>query len=85
MKTLDTRTPLKPSQVARIVGVTARLVNKWIADGDLKGYLLPGGHQRTTHANLRAFLKKNNMPTDRLDAFEEGGWAAIEDEQSGSD
>lgn len=80
MKTLDTRKPLTATQVGRILALNAATVRKWIADGSLKGFTLPGGsHYRVKHTELRAFLKRNKMPTDRLDAFEEKGWSAIED------
>lgn len=80
MKALDVRKPLTTGQVARIVGVSTPAVQTWIADGTLKAFALPGGtHRRVKHSDLRAFLKRNKMPTDRLDAFEEKGWSAIED------
>lgn len=80
MKALDVRKPLTTGQVARIVGVSVVAVQSWIAEKSLKAFALPGGtHRRVKHSDLRAFLKRNKMPTDRLDAFEEKGWAAIED------
>lgn len=79
-KALDTRKPLTTGQVARIVGVTTVTVREWITGKKLVAYALPGGtHVRVKHNELRAFLKRNKMPTDRLDAFEDKGWAAIED------
>lgn len=80
MKALDVRKPLTTGQVARIIGVSAVSVREWIALKKLIAFLLPGGsHYRVKHDDLRAFLKRNKMPTDRLDAFEESGWSAIEE------
>lgn len=86
MKTLDTRKPLTVTHVSRILAVDSATVRKWVAEKSLKAFTLPGGsHYRVKHSDLRAFLKRNKMPTDRLDAFEEKGWSAIEDAEPESD
>jgi len=54
-------------QVAKICMVTPRTVCKWVDDGRLKGYRIPGGNDRRipTEQFVR-FLKENNFPLDMM-------------------
>ncbi len=82
----DLRRPMTTGVVAKIAGVSIQMVNRWVDKGHLKGYKLPGSKdRRITHSALREFIKANQFPTDRYEAYLEGGIAAIEDEIGGSD
>jgi excisionase family DNA binding protein len=49
--------------VARLCQVTKRTVIKWIDDGQLKGYRIPGSsHRRVTLEALRDFLRRHRLP-----------------------
>jgi excisionase family DNA binding protein len=48
--------------VAKIIGVAARTVNKWVDSGKLQGYRLPGSQdRRVTRDSLLRFLRENGM------------------------
>ena len=55
-------TVLTIPQVARACQVAPRTVTKWIQEGHLKGYMLPGGHRRVTLVELDKFVKRHGMP-----------------------
>lgn len=56
--------PLTTGQVAEHCGVSAVAVWKWIKQGKLKAYRLPGGHYRVEKGALKAFLEAHGMPVD---------------------
>lgn len=56
------RTTLSTSQVARLLGVAAGSVAKWIDQGQLKAGRTPGGHRRVVAGDLIAFLRQQNLP-----------------------
>ncbi|MBI5623434.1 MAG: response regulator [Elusimicrobia bacterium] len=49
-------------EIARFCDVYPSTVIHWINDGKLNAYLTPGGHHRVTRPELRAFLKRFNIP-----------------------
>lgn len=52
-------------QVARICQVAPRTVAKWVDNGSLVGYRVPGSaDRRIPHPQLLAFLRAHNMPLD---------------------
>jgi excisionase family DNA binding protein len=54
---------LTTGDIARMYGVSARTVAKWIDNKWLKGFKIPGSeHRRVSHANLIAFAKRHNLP-----------------------
>lgn len=49
--------------IARLCHVTKRTVIKWIDQGRLRGFRIPGStHRRVAAADLAAFLKKHRLP-----------------------
>ena len=42
--------------------VSTSTVRRWIMEGKLKAFRLPGGHFRVTVENLKIFLIQNRMP-----------------------
>lgn len=59
-------------QVAKICKVAPRTVSKWFDSGRLKGYRIPGSHdRRIPRPYLVRFLKEHGMPVDDVedDAF----------------
>ena len=60
----ETRTSYTTGQVARLCQVTKGTVIKWIDEGKLKGYRIPGcTHRRVAADDLRAFLKAHRIPS----------------------
>ena len=57
---------LTTGEVARICQASSRTAEKWIDDGLLKGYLLPGSSKRrvrrVTAGELKAFMVRHGMP-----------------------
>ncbi len=53
---------LKPSEIAKMCGVTPAGVRKWIRSGRLKAYSTPGGQYRVEESELNRFLVENGMP-----------------------
>ena len=54
---------LTSGDVARICNVASRTAQKWIDNGSLKGYRVPGSKdRRVTKASLIEFMQANNMP-----------------------
>lgn len=59
---------LTTGQIAKICRVAPRTVSKWFDDGRLKGYRIPGSHDRRVPvANLREFMTANEIPLQFLD------------------
>lgn len=62
-------------QVAAICKVATRTVCKWFASGRLKGYRIPGSNdRRIPRADLLAFLRENDMPSDWLEG---ASWKSV--------
>ncbi|MGE4198632.1 MAG: helix-turn-helix domain-containing protein [Phycisphaerales bacterium] len=60
-------------RIARICGVAARTVSKWIDSGALPGYRIPGSmDRRVSYRNLVRFLERNHME-DALAALTQTG------------
>ena len=55
------RVLLRPAEIARAVGVTARTVKKWAGLGKLKVVRLPGGHIRIHESELRRLLGETDQ------------------------
>lgn len=63
MRTMnENRRLLKPSEVARRLGVTPRTVAKWLRDGDLKGIKINGWNWRVREEDLNAFIESRPTP-----------------------
>jgi len=56
--------PLTTGQVARYCRVSSVAVWKWIKQGKLRAYRLPGGHYRVERGALKEFLREHDMPID---------------------
>ena len=56
--------PLTTGEVARYCHVTVNGVKKWIAEGKLKAFQLPGGHYRVEKQDFREFLEQFNIPIE---------------------
>lgn len=55
---------LRPGEIAEYCDVHHRTVSRWIANGQLKGYKLPGrGNYRVQLDDFLYFLQKQKMPT----------------------
>ncbi len=64
---LKRRDILTTGQVARYCRVAPRTVSKWFDSGKLKGYRIPGSHDRRIPTNaLLKFMRDHNMPTADL-------------------
>ncbi len=61
------------TQAARIMQVSPKTVVRWVDEGLLRGWRVPGsgGHRRIELANLRKFMEDHGMPLDKLREFEE--------------
>lgn len=54
---------LSPGQIKQICGVSGRTITKWIDQGWLKGFRIPGsGHRRVAKSDLLRFFSENRMP-----------------------
>lgn len=63
---------LTTGQVAKFCDVSNRQVCRWMEKGLLKGYRLPGSeHRRFPITEVKEFMIKNLMPTQRLDQYVE--------------
>lgn len=56
------RKSLSTSAVARLLGVAASSVAKWIDQGQLKAGRTPGGHRRVEADDLVEFLRRQKLP-----------------------
>ena len=54
--------PLTTGEVAKYCHVSSAAVWKWIKQGKLSAYRLPGGRYRIEKAALKGFLREHNMP-----------------------
>jgi excisionase family DNA binding protein len=54
--------PLTTGQIASMCHVSHVAVWKWIKQGKLRAYRLPGGHYRIVPGALRAFMRETGMP-----------------------
>lgn len=58
---------LTTAEVGRLTGVSCRTAARWIDEGRLHGYRLPGSdHRRVQPAELLAFVRRENLPLDLL-------------------
>ncbi|WDE10221.1 response regulator [Thalassomonas haliotis] len=72
---------LSSGQIAKLCGVHLRTVIRWIEQGYLKGYKLPGrGNNRVLKQDFIAFLKESNMPIPRELAREEKCVLVVDDD-----
>lgn len=59
---------LTTGQVARVMGVSMRVVAGWIGRGELKGFTMPGSrHRRVEEKHLREFMKVLGVSEERLE------------------
>lgn len=73
-KPIHERDVLTSGDIAKLISVAPKTVAKWIDDGHLSGYRLPGSNRRrVTRTNLAAFLKKHDMPSIEKYAAVAGG------------
>jgi len=53
---------LKTSEVARLCGVTSNTVRKWVIDGSLKTFRMPGGCQLRFHReDVLEFMRRTGF------------------------
>lgn len=50
------------SDVARYCRVSRSSVSRWIKQGKLRAFAMPGGHYRISHQEFKGFLTKYGMP-----------------------
>ncbi len=50
------------SEIAALCDAHPSTVEKWMKQGKMKTFQLPGGHRRATEEDVRAFLKEYNYP-----------------------
>lgn len=53
---------LAPGEVARIFGVNARTVARWVKRGQIPSIRTPGGHHRFRRSDVEAALAKPDRP-----------------------
>ncbi len=53
-------------QIAKVLGVSIRTVTKWMAKGQLQGFVTPGGHRRIERKHVRALMKNLGVSEERL-------------------
>ncbi len=59
---MTNRDVLRTGDVAKLCRVAARTVTKWIDNGSLKGFRIPGSaHRRVTRDDFIAFAKAHGM------------------------
>ena len=69
MQTLQRKVVYTTGEVARICHVAPRTVSKWVDNGQLRGYRIPGSRDRRIPVDhLQAFMRAHGMPIDLLDA-----------------
>ena len=51
---------LSPGEVARILAVDVKTVNRWAVAGKIKCIRTPGGHRRYRESVIRAILNSEN-------------------------
>ena len=58
---IESNVPLTPRVVAAYCQVSKNRVMKWIKDGKLQAFKLPGGHYRIDKDGFRGFLEQRKM------------------------
>lgn len=68
IRTAELPDVLRPGEIARLFRVSPRTVAKWIDNGLLAGYRLPGGSRvrRATREAVVAFMRQHQWPIDEL-------------------
>lgn len=62
------------AEAAEASGISPQVVIRQFDRGDLLGYRVPGSrHRRIPAANLRAWMVRHGIPTDRLDRARPAG------------
>lgn len=65
---MSTDRMLTTGQVARVMGVSVRIVANWISRGELKGFRIPGSrHRRVEEKHLKEFMKVLGVSEERLE------------------
>ncbi len=59
-----TESDLTPEEVAERLRVDVTTVRRWLADGDLRGYKLPGGKLWRIPAEEVERIKRGDTPAD---------------------
>jgi len=72
--------PLTTGEVARYCHVTTNGVKKWIAEGKLKAFQLPGGHYRISKRDFREFLEYYKIPIEEEFFIESRKILIVDDE-----
>ena len=58
---------LTTAEIGRLTGVSCRTAARWIDDGSLRGYRLPGSkHRRVPPAELLAFARRHDLPVNLI-------------------
>jgi len=71
MGDINAKNILTTGEVAKICRVSSKTVQKWVDNGLLAGFRLPGGKDRRILRNeLVRFMKENNMPLTLLPSEE---------------
>jgi len=61
-------------EIAKILGININTVIKWFDGKQLKGFRLPGSHERRVpYETLKDFMRANELPLELLPAPEESG------------
>ncbi len=64
----DQKSVLTTGQAAKICKVSPRTVSKWLDNGLLQGYRIPGSdHRRVPVGELVGFMKKHGIPLAGMD------------------
>ena len=81
---MDRQKTLTTGEIGRHCGVHFRTVLRWIEQGRLKAFKLPGprGDHRVLLADFMAFLGENNMPVPEELRQEARGVLVVEDERN---
>ena len=65
---MNTNKVYTTGQIAKICGVNFRTVIRWIKNGKIEAYALPGrGDKRVTHQSLVKFMNDNSIPLESLE------------------
>jgi two-component system response regulator RpaA len=58
-------------QIAKMLSMAPRTISRFIDDGKLKGFQIPGSnHRRVAHNDLITFCKEFKIPESLIDASE---------------
>ena len=62
--------PLTTGEAAQAAGVSIQTLIRWLDDGSLRGWRIPGStHRRVEVGPLREFLRARGMPLEPLDVL----------------